>query len=61
MEELPLFDYFTFQYGLLCVGGKVKFPLLHFSYSVFWVNHVRFSSKSSVKTLYYLYISDPFW
>ena len=58
MEELPLFDYFTFDYITL---PYIKFPLLHFSYSVFWVNHVRFSSKSSVKTLYYLYISDPFW
>ena len=26
--------------------AKVKFPLLHFGSSVFWVNHARFSSKS---------------
>ena len=45
-----------------CVG-KVKFPLLCFNYSVFWVNHVRFSSRSlySTKTLYHFYISNPFW
>ena len=27
-------------------GEKVKFGLLHFDSSVFWVNHARFSSKS---------------
>ena len=32
---------------IYCVWrGKVKFPLLHFGSSVFWVNHARFSSKS---------------
>ena len=36
-----MFDY------IYCVCGlKVKFPLLHFGSSVFWVNHARFSSKS---------------
>ena len=28
------------------VGGGVKFLLLHFGASAFWVNHARFSSKS---------------
>ena len=49
---LPLFYYFTVQFHLLCVcvcgGGGVKFALLHFDSSVFWVNHTRFSSKSIV-------------
>ena len=30
-------------------GGKVRFPLLLFRSSVFWVNHARFSSKSLLR------------
>ena len=43
-------------------GGGVKFPLLHFGSAVFWVN-IQDSHPSfcSIKTWYYLYISDPFW
>ena len=43
-------------------GGGVKFPLLHFGSAVFWVN-IQDSHPSfcSIKTGYYLYISDPFW
>ena len=47
----------------MCVD-KVRFPLLLFGFSIFWVSHARFSStfsaKSFVKTQYHLYISDPF-
>ena len=35
MGCMPLFYYFTVQLHLLCVGVKVKFPLLHFDTSVF--------------------------
>ena len=41
---LPLFYYFTVQSYLLCVE-KVRFPLLLFRYSVFWIIHARFSGK----------------
>ena len=48
----------------VCVVGVrgLKFVLLHFNSSVFWVNHTRFSSKTlySIKTLYHLYISNSF-
>ena len=42
----------TYIYSV-CLG-KVKFLLLHFGSSVFWVNHARFSfiSLYSTKTLY---------
>ena len=39
---LLLYSSITF---IACVG-KVKFPLLRFDSSVFWVNYARFSSKS---------------
>ena len=46
-------------------GEKVRFLLLLFGLSVFWVNHSRFSftfsSKFCTNTCYHLYISDPFW
>ena len=35
-----------FNYSYCMCVGKVKFPLLSFSSSVFWVNHARFSSRS---------------
>ena len=40
--------FITLQFNCVyCVfGGKIKFPLLHFGSSFFWVNHARFSSKS---------------
>ena len=48
----------------MCVD-KVRFPLLLFGFSIFWISHARFSStfsaKSFAKTWYHLYISDPFW
>ena len=31
---------------IYCVWGKVRYPLLLFGSSVFWVSHSRFSSKS---------------
>ena len=40
-----LFYYFTVQLHLLYCVGKVKFPLLRFHSSVFWINHARFSPK----------------
>ena len=40
------FYYFSVQLHLLYVWKKVKFPLLHFYSSVFWVNRASFSSKS---------------
>ena len=43
---VPLFYYLPVQLDLLYVREKVKFPLLHFGSSFFWVNHARFSSKS---------------
>ena len=44
--RMPLFYYFTVQSQLLCVWMKVRFPLLLFRSSVFWVSHEGFSSKS---------------
>ena len=38
--------YSSIAFTMLCVGEGVKFPLLQFGSSVFWVNHARFSSKS---------------
>ena len=43
---------FTLQFSSIAVtvcGGKLRFPLLLFGSSVFWVNHARLSSKSSLR------------
>ena len=36
----------SFSLSLCLCRGGIKFALLHFDSSLFWVNHARFSSKS---------------
>ena len=46
MAGCHFFSYFKIQSYLLCVCvGKVRFPLLLFGSSAFWVSHARFWSK----------------
>ena len=43
---LPFFIILQFNYIYCMCVGKVKFPLLRFHSSIFWVNQTRFLSKS---------------
>ena len=42
LPRIPYYSSITFTLSV----GKIKFPLLPFGSSVFWVSHVRFSFKS---------------
>ena len=60
-EVLRLFYYLTVSYIDCIWGRKVKFDLLHFDSSVFWVNHARFSSQVFILLKHCMNVLKMFW